>query len=69
MSYVRAAAAIARVEAVDVAGEVAESKIAKLDAGVVRSLHSGVSLIDVCLVAVSRCSQQVIFFLKGYLPV
>lgn len=50
-SYIGAAGAVARVEAVDVASEVAEGEIAELDAGVVWSFGAaGVSLVDVCLV-------------------
>lgn len=56
-SYIGAAAAIARVKAVDVTGDVGECEIAKLHAGVVRSFGgSCVALIDICLVAV-RCQS------------
>lgn len=51
MSYVGAAGSVARVEAVDIASDVAEGEIAELDAGVVWSSGAaGVSLVDVCLV-------------------
>ena len=52
--YVSATGTIARIEAVDIASEVAKSEIAKLHAGVVGSLGTaGISLINVCLVVVS----------------
>jgi hypothetical protein len=55
-AYVGATRAIAGVEAVDVAGNVTKSEIAKLDAGVVWPFGAaGISLIDICLVAVSHC--------------
>src|SRR5256885_1188111 len=51
LSYVGAAGAIARVEAVDVAGEVGKREIAELDAGVVGSFGAaGAALVDVGLV-------------------
>jgi len=57
-SYVCTAGAVARVEAIDVAGEVAEGEVAKLDAGVVWAFGAaGVSLVDVGLVKVSHCSR------------
>lgn len=53
-SYIRAAAAIARVVAVDIAGDVAKCKIAKLHAGIVGSVGcAGASLVDVCLLEIS----------------
>lgn len=49
-TYVGATGAIARVEAVNITGEIAEGEIAELDAGVVGSFGAtGVSLVDVCL--------------------
>jgi hypothetical protein len=54
-SYVRAAAAITRVEAVDVTRDVAECEVPELDAGVVGSLDSScTSLIDVCLLELAK---------------
>lgn len=56
-SYVGATAAIARVETVDVTGDVAECEIAELNAGVVGSFDgSCVALIDICLFAVRNYS-------------
>jgi hypothetical protein len=58
LSYISAAGSIARVEAVDVASDVTKGEIAKLHAGVVWSFSAaGVSLVDVCLAAVSRRSR------------
>jgi hypothetical protein len=51
ISYVGAAAAIARIEAVDVAGDVGECEVTELHAGVVWSVGcSCISLVDICLV-------------------
>jgi hypothetical protein len=49
-TYVGTAAAIARVVAVDVAGDVGEGEVLELHAGVVRSFsRAGVALVDVGL--------------------
>lgn len=56
MSYVGAAGSVARVEAVDIASDVAKGEIAELDAGVVwTGGAAGVALVDVCLFMVSHC--------------
>jgi hypothetical protein len=58
-SYVRAAAAITRVEAVDVTSDVAECEISELYAGVVGSLGgSCASLVDVCLLELATISSN-----------
>ena len=66
-SYVGAAGAVARVEAVDITGEVAEGEITELDAGVVGSFGAaGVALVDVCLVGgQSLLSMDISFGLKA----
>jgi hypothetical protein len=67
-SYVGAAGSVARVEAVDVASDVAEGEIAELDAGVVWSGGAAsVSLVDVRLFMVSN-RYRWIFDPKSGLP-
>ena len=67
-SYVCAAGAVARIEAVDVASDVAEGEVAKLDAGVVWTFGAaGVSLVDVGLVKVSHCSRWMFSLTVTYL--
>jgi hypothetical protein len=58
-SYVRAAAAITRVEAVDVTRDVTECEIPELDAGVVGSFSGSCApLVDVCLLELATIHSK-----------